>query len=63
MSLQDIVFDDTTAELLKASGRSDRANGIDKVVGWAQIAEACGYSNDRTPAREAYEDGYYETPE
>lgn len=58
--LKATMIDPLTYELLKANGASDRQSNISMHDGWAEIAKACGYPEHmRTPAREAYEDGYY----
>ncbi len=54
------AIDKGTYTLLKANGESDRQHGIDMHKGWEEVATHCGYPvHQRTPAREAYEDGYY----
>jgi hypothetical protein len=48
-----------TYQLLFANGQSDRQHNIDMYTGWKEICKTTGYHDGRTPAREAYEDGYY----
>ncbi len=60
MDLKDIVFSSRTYDLLKENGRLDQLAGIDRDAGWADVCAKAGYDpNRRTPAREAYEDGWY----
>jgi hypothetical protein len=60
MNLQDIMFSAGTRALLEANGKSDCERGIDMRKGWQEVARGAGFDpNMRTPAREAYEDGYY----
>jgi hypothetical protein len=58
--LQDILISPLTHDLLEANGKMDCERGIDMRTGWQEIATEMGFDpNTRTPAREAYEDGYY----
>jgi hypothetical protein len=57
--LKDIIIDGATYQLLFANGQSDRQHNIDMYTGWKEICKTTGYHDGRTPAREAYEDGYY----
>ena len=59
MNLKDIFLDNGTRALLEANGEDDGLRGIDMCTGWHEVAELCGFTNGRTPAREAYEDGWY----
>lgn len=60
MELKDISFSNETRELLELNGESDCNYGIDMVQGWDELAVLCNYTrHTRTPAREAYEDGYF----
>jgi len=59
MNLKDISFSKGTRALLEANGRNDCNRGISMYEGWNEICQAMGFSSGRTPAREAYEDGYY----
>jgi hypothetical protein len=57
---KDIIVLSGTYELLKANGKADRAKGVSLWDGWNELAKELGFSSGRTPAREAYEDGWYE---
>jgi hypothetical protein len=59
MNLMDIPGKDTCA-LLRVCGRQDAAEGIDKYTGWNKLREEMGFSDGRTPAMEAYLDGWYD---
>ena len=59
-SLKDIMVSGVTYDLLKENGRLDRRDGKSMAQGWEELRKEAGYSDGRTPAREAYEDGYYE---
>lgn len=60
MTIQDICISPLTYKLLFENGKMDRKANIPQETGWAEIAKAEGYSlYERTPAREAYLDGYY----
>ena len=59
MTLKDIVVSPLTYDLLKENGRLDCNAGKSMHDGWEEIRKDAGYSAGRTPAREAYEDGYY----
>ena len=60
MNLQDIVVAPHIRVLLKANGEDDQRRGISPEEGWLDLAKTCGYTPDeRTPAKEAYLDGYY----
>ena len=60
MKLQDIVFNDLARKLLEENGRLDCNKGIPMYDGWCDCATQGGFTpTGRTPAREAYEDGYY----
>ncbi len=59
MNLMDIVFNDATKLLLFENGKSDAARGVNLYNGWREVCASTGYSEGRTPAREAYEDGWY----
>lgn len=59
LSLQDIVLAPLTRELLEENGRIDAEKGISMLWGWSELAEQLGFDTGRTPAREAYEDGYF----
>lgn len=65
MNLQDIAINRKTYELLKANGRVDALRfkqgiGPSLYEAWNDCAIACGYNPiQRTPASEAYEDGWY----
>lgn len=58
-TLKDILISPLTYDLLKENGKMDCNAGTDMHTGWREVAKECGYSEGRTPAREAYEDGYY----
>lgn len=59
-SLGAIVFDSTTKAQLELLGRMDREDGVSKEDGWQKIAHLAGWDQyERTPAKEAYLDGYY----
>ena len=58
-TLKDISFSEGTRIILEANGKSDCEHGIDKIDGWREICKEMGFFEGRTPAREAYEDGYY----
>lgn len=60
LSFKDICIDATTTRLLNEAGRQDAEKGIDKYAGWKVVAAECGYDHHRrTPAEEAYLDGYF----
>lgn len=65
MDMKDIVISKTTYALLKENGRVDsqrfkEGKGPDLYDSWKNCAEECGYDfNRRTPAEEAYKDGWY----
>jgi hypothetical protein len=59
MNLNDLVLDATTSDLLKQAGKQDRENGVNRDTGWETLRKELGLSSGRTPAREAYEDGFY----
>ncbi len=59
MNMQDMCPDDLTKKLLMENGKIDRERGISKEAGWTEICNNTGLSDERTPAREIYEDGYY----
>ncbi len=59
LSLKDIPGPDVCA-LLRTCGRQDAAEGIDKFRGWNKLREEMGFSDGRTPAQEAYFDGWYD---
>ncbi len=59
MNLKDIYFNKGMYALLKENGRLDCNDGKDSYKGWKEICELMGYSSGRTPAYEAYMDGYY----
>lgn len=64
MDLNDIIVSNGVRVLvvitLEANGRMDAADGKSLYDGWQEVAKECGYDPaQRTPAREAYEDGYY----
>lgn len=60
MNIKDLAVNRDTALLLKENGRVDRLAGISKEEGWYEICTAVGYTRWlRTPAMEAYEDGWY----
>ena len=60
VNIRDICFDKATRALLEANGRDDCNRGISMYDGWQEVAQGCGFDpHSRTPAREAYEDGYY----
>ena len=58
-SLKDVIIDPLTYKLLKENGKIDCERGIPIYQGWKDLRELAGYSPGRTPASEAYEDGYY----
>ncbi len=59
-NVKDLCLGRGERELLFANGQIDRADGKHMYQGWQEVAEMCGYTpHARTPAREAYEDGYY----
>ena len=63
MTILDIAPSPATIIMLKANGRSDKQRGISMHRGWQGVCAAIGFdSTQRTPASEAYEDGYYEGP-
>lgn len=60
MDLKDIVISKITYDLLFENGRMDCESGIDMYKGWQECATVAGFDpHGRTPAREAYQDGYY----
>ena len=60
MNLQDIIVAPHVRVLLKANGEDDRLRGISPEEGWQDLAAHCGYDpHERTPAKEAYLDGYH----
>jgi hypothetical protein len=59
MKLQDIMVTGDTYDLLKSLGALARSDGKSKEAGWTEICNDMGYTEDRTPAREAFEDGFY----
>jgi hypothetical protein len=60
MDFKDILISAETAAMLRVNGRDDCNRGIEMSKGWKEVAELCGFDpNSRTPASEAYEDGYY----
>ena len=59
MELKDIIISPLTYDLLKENGKKDCEAGINMHTGWEEVRKGAGYSAGRTPAREAYEDGYY----
>jgi hypothetical protein len=60
ITLKDIALSPGTKFLLMENGVADRMAGVEVHQGWRTLATACGYSLDqRTPAEEAYKDGYY----
>ncbi len=61
MTPKDIIGP-ATRVLLMVNGASDRSAGTSMYDGWREIAKECGFSEGRTPAREAYEDGWYGVP-
>lgn len=64
MRLEEIVLSDLTYDLLYTSGQLARRNGAGRDDGWKALAKDLGFnSNERTPAREAYEDGFYAAPQ
>lgn len=56
------LIDETTRGLLKINGLDDGRRGITKEDGWKEISDACEYPpmSTRTPALEAYLDGWFE---
>jgi hypothetical protein len=55
------VFSDSVYRLLKMHGHLDSQAGLDKDAGWRTLAKELGYdSTRRTPAEDAYLDGYYQ---
>jgi hypothetical protein len=60
LSAKDVFIDAATTRLLHAAGAQDAAKGVDKYSGWKVVAAECGYDpHKRTPAEEAYLDGWY----
>lgn len=60
MNLQDIILSPGTRVMLEANGKSDCDRGVSMHDGWRDVATSCRFDpHRRTPAREAYEDGYY----
>jgi hypothetical protein len=59
LTIKDLALDPLTQDLLRANGKSDRELGVDMHKGWKEIKTMLELSDGRTPAREAYEDGYY----
>jgi len=57
--LNELVLPPLTSDLLKQIGQQDRQNGVNMIEGWRTLREQMGFADGRTPAREAYEDGYY----
>lgn len=57
--LKDIMIDSLTYDLLYENGHLDAKAGKSRQDGWDEICVLTGFANERTPAREAYEDGYY----
>lgn len=60
MDLSEIMLDKITSDLLFMNGQQDRKAGISIYNGWKEIAESIGFSQRHTPARERYEDGWYQ---
>jgi hypothetical protein len=60
MNMKDIAISSGLRAILEANGRDDCNRGINMHTGWQEVAELGGFDlYARTPAREAYEDGYY----
>lgn len=60
MNLNEVLLSPLTESLLRENGRDDCGRGIDKYTGWQEVATAMGFdASRRTPAQEAYFDGYY----
>jgi hypothetical protein len=57
--MQDIMVAAITYSLLYDNGKSDCNRGINMHMGWREICDKMGFYPGRTPASEAYEDGYY----
>ncbi len=62
MNMNEIVIDPLTRRLLMENGKIDREKGIQPYDGWDSLAKELGFSANRTPASEAYLDGYYGVP-
>lgn len=57
---QDLALSPVTQKLLRENGRLDRKAGKSVSLGWQELAEELGYDPwQRTPAEEAYRDGWY----
>lgn len=59
MKLKDIILAPGVRALLEANGHLDAQSGTSMHDGWEAIRADCGYERGRTPASEAYEDGWY----
>jgi len=59
--LASLCLSKITHDALFQNGKLDCENGVDHDAGWKEIAKKCGLSTGRTPAQEAYLDGYYST--
>jgi hypothetical protein len=61
LSLNDIVLDNATSELLFKLGKQDGKKGTDRYSGWQAAAKEGGFdTSQRTPAQERYLDGWFE---
>lgn len=59
-SAQEIFISPNGRALLEVSGRMDRSDGKSIHEGWREVCEDFGWDQyDRTPAYEAYADGWY----
>lgn len=60
LTLQDIVLPEDTRSALYLNGKVDATSGMSPHTGWKEVAKLCGFDpTRRTPAQEAYLDGYY----
>lgn len=63
MDLKDITISPVIRGLLYANGASDSQHNIPMYEGWQEVAKLGGYEPYRqTPARNAYEEGYFSVP-
>lgn len=56
---QNVVISKAVYDQLYLTGKQDRANGLHYSTGWGSLCKDLGFSTGRTPAREAYEDGFF----
>ena len=59
-NLEQVLYSKGVEKLLEANGIADRKAGLDKFDGWKKLCKDLGWQDEgRTPAQEAYFDGYY----